>query len=148
VKSRTNANRRKEVPTITVLSALLIVTAVGTTYYWADFYFRGGVHVIKEDWYLRFERSFTPADLWMSACALIGAVGLLTGQPYGLVFALLAAGSLLFLALMDITFNIQNNLYHLIPTSSQMKFELLINLWTLGLGAALIFYLAPRIEFL
>ena len=65
-----------------------------------------------------------------------------------MVFALLAAGSLLFLALMDITFNIQNNLYPLIPTSSQMKFELLINLWTLGLGAALIFYLSPRIAFL
>jgi len=47
----------------------------------------------------------------MSVCALVGAVGLLTGQAYGLVFALLAAGSLLLLALMDITFNIQNNLY-------------------------------------
>jgi len=134
-------------PTITVLSALLIITAVATICYWADFYIRGGVHVIKEDWYLKFERAFPPADLWMSACALIGAVGLLTEQPYGLVFALLAAGSLLFLALMDITFNIQNNLYPLIRTSSQMKFELLINLWTLGLGAAVIIYLAPRIEF-
>lgn len=134
-------------PTITALSALLIVTALGTICYWADFYIRGGVHVIKEDWYLRFERAFTPADLWMSACALIGAVGLLTEQPYGLVFALLAAGSLLFLALMDITFNIQNNLYPLITTSREMKFELLINLWTLGLGAAVIVYLAPRIDF-
>lgn len=135
-------------PTITALSALLIITALATICYWADFYIRGGVHVIKEDWYLKFERAFPPADLWMSACALIGAAGLLTGQPYGLVFALLAAGSLLFLALMDITFNIQNNLYPLIATSSQMKFELLINLWTLGLGAALIVYLSPRIEFL
>jgi len=134
-------------PTITALSALLIVTALGTICYWADFYIRGGVHVIKEDWYLKFERAFTPADLWMSACALIGAVGLLTEQPYGLVFALLAAGSLLFLALMDITFNIQNNLYPLITTSREMKFELLINLWTLGLGAAVIVYLAPRIDF-
>ena len=70
------------------------------------------------------------------------------GEPYGLVFAFLAAGSLLFLALMDITFNIQNNLYPLVTTSNEMKFELLINLWTLGLGAAVIIYLAPRIDFL
>ena len=97
---------------------------------------------------MKFERAFPPADLWMSTCAIIGAIGLLTGQPYGLVFAFLAAGSLLFLTLMDITFNIQNGLYHLITTSSQMKFELLINLWTLGLGAAIIVYLSPRIELL
>lgn len=78
----------------------------------------GVVHVIIEDWYIKFERAFTIADIWMSVYALVGAVGLLTGQAYGLVFALLAAGSLLFLALMDITFNIQNNLYSLVATSS------------------------------
>jgi len=133
---------------IIALSVLLIMTAVGVIYYWADFFIRGGVHVLKEDWYIKFERSFPPADLWMSACAILGAAGLLTGQTYGLVFTLIAAGSLLFLALMDITFNVQNNLYRLIATSSQMKFELLINVWTLALGVALIVYLGPRIAFL
>lgn len=133
---------------IIALSVLLIMTAVGVIYYWADFYIRGGVHVIKDDWYIKFERAFPPADLWMSACALLGAGGLLTGQTFGLVFTLLAAGSLLFLALMDITFNIQNNLYPLVATSSQMKFELAINVWTLALGVALIVCLGPRIAFL
>jgi len=133
---------------IIALSVLLIMTAVGVIYYWADFYIRGGVHVIKEDWYIKFEKSFTPADLWMSACALLGAGGLLTGQTFGLLFALLAAASLIFLALMDITFNIQNRLYPLVATSSQMKFEVVINVWTLGLGVALIVCLWPRIAFL
>jgi hypothetical protein len=137
-----------EVHMIIALSVLLIMTAVGVIYYWADFYLRGGVHVLKEDWYIKFERAFPPADLWMSACAILGAAGLLAGQTYGLVFTLLAAGSLLFLALMDITFNVQNNLYRLVATSSQMKFELLINVWTLALGVALIVYLGPRIAFL
>jgi hypothetical protein len=137
-----------EVHMIIALSVLLIMTAVGVIYYWADFFIRGGVHVLKEDWYIKFERAFPPADLWMSACAILGAAGLLTGQTYGLVFTLIAAGSLLFLALMDITFNVQNNLYRLIATSSQMKFELLINVWTLALGVALIVYLGPRIAFL
>ena len=133
---------------IIALSVLLIMTAFGVIYYWADFYIRGGVHVVKEDWYIKFEKAFTTADLWMSACALLGAAGLLTGQTYGLLFTLLAAGSLLFLALMDITFNIQNNLYPLVATSSQMKFELLINVWTLALGVALIVCLSPRIALL
>lgn len=132
---------------IIALSVLLILTAIGVIYYWADFYIRGGVHVIKEDWYIKFERAFPPADLWMSACALLGAAGLLTGQAYGLLFALLAAGSLLFLALMDITFNVQNRLYPLVARSNQMRFELMINVWTLGLGVALIVSLWPRIAF-
>jgi len=133
---------------IVTLSALLIATALGVVYYWADFYLRGAVNVITEDWYIKFERAFPPADLWMSACAIIGAVGLLKGDTYGLLFALITAASLIFLALMDITFNIQNSLYRLTSSSSQMKFEVFINVWTLGLGIAVIALLSPRIEFI
>lgn len=127
------------------LSVLLIGTAIGLIYYWIDFYVRGGVQVVNEDWYVRFQKAFPTADLWTAACALVGAIGLLAGQTYGLLFALLTASSLIFLGLMDVTFNIQNNLYRLVGTSSQMKFELFINLWTLGLGIALIVFLWPRL---
>jgi hypothetical protein len=120
------------------ISVLLIVTALGVIYYWADFFIRGGVHVKEDDWYIKFERAFPPADLWMAACALVGAVGLITDNTYGLIFALLAASSSIFLGLMDITFNLQNNLYSLFATSSQMKFEALVNLWTIGVGIAVI----------
>jgi hypothetical protein len=133
---------------MTALSVLLIITAVMTLYYWVDFFFKRGVQVSQDDWYVKFERAFPPADMWMSACAVVGAVGMLTEQTYGLIFGLLAASSLIFLALMDITFGIQNNLYHLIKTSNQMRFEVLINAWTLGLGIALIVYLSPRIDFI
>jgi hypothetical protein len=127
-----------------ILALLLIISALGTIYYWADFYLRGEVQVIEDEWYIKFEKAFLVADLWgVSACSLIGAVGLLTEQPYGPFFSLLAAGSMIFLALMDITFNIENNLYPLIATSSQMVFELVINLWFLVLGISLIVYLWP-----
>jgi len=127
-----------------ILALLLIISALGTIYYWADFYLRGEVQVIEDEWYIKFEKAFLVADLWgVSACSLIGAVGLLTEQPYGPFFSLLAASSMIFLALMDITFNIENNLYPLIATSSQMVFELVINLWFLVLGISLIVYLWP-----
>ena len=131
---------------IITMSTLLILTAIGVVYYWSEFYLRGSVHTVKEDWYIKFERAFPPADIWMAACALAGAIGLLLGQTYGVVFSLLAASSLVFLALMDITFNIQNRLYHMVATLNQMRFELFINLWTLGLGIALITYLSSRIN--
>ena len=130
---------------IVVLSILLIGTAVGMVYYWIDFYTKGEVQVTKDDWYTKFEKAFVPADLWTSACAVVGAVGLLTGKTYGLLFAILAAGSLIFLASMDITFNIQNKLYSLVASSNQMKFEVVINVWTLALGIILIISLWPRI---
>ena len=130
---------------ILVLSVLLIVTALFTIYYWLDFYLRGGVQVIQEEWYIKFEKAFPAADLWMAACALLGAVGLLTEQTYGLLFSLLAASSLIFLALMDITFNVENKLYRLVGTSREMALELLINLWGLSFGVILIAYLWPRI---
>ena len=132
-------------PLITlILALLLIISALGAVYYWADFYFRGGVQVVNEEWYVKFEKAFTIADLWgIVACSLIGAVGLLTEQSYGPFFCLLAAGSMIFLALMDITFNIENKLYPLIAVSNQMVFELFINLWFLVLGISLVFYLWP-----
>ena len=128
-----------------ILAVLLIITALGTIYYWADFYLRGGgIQVLKEEWYMKFEKAFLVADLWgISTCSLIGAVGLLTEQPYGLFFSLLASGSMIFLALMDITFNVENKLYPLIATSNRMVFELGINLWFLVLGISLIVYLWP-----
>ena len=129
------------------LAVLLIISALVVIYYWADFFIRGGVNVIKEDWYIKFERAFPPADIWMAICALLGAIGLLTGQAYALLFLALAAGSLLFLALMDITFNVQNRLYPLVATSNEMRFELLLNVWALGLGIGLIVYLWPRMAF-
>jgi len=127
------------------IAVLLIGSAVFVIYYWADFYIRGAVHVVKKDWYIKFQRAFPPADLWMSACAIVGAIGLLTGQAYGLVFTLLAASSMIFLALMDITFNVQNNLYSLVSTSGQMKLELSINICTLALGIGLMIYVWPKI---
>jgi hypothetical protein len=127
-----------------ILAVLLIITALFNIYYWAAFYLRGGVAVIEDEWYMKFEKAFLVADLWgLSACSLIGAVGLLTEQSYGPFFSLLAAGSLIFLALMDITFNIQNGLYPLIALSNQMVLELVINLWALVLGVTLIVHLLP-----
>ena len=129
-----------------ILAVLLIISALGTIYYWADFYLRGEVQVIEEEWYIKFEKAFLVADLWgITTCSLIGALGLLTEQPYGQFFSLLAAGSMIFLALMDITFNIENNLYQLIATSNQMVFELVINLWFLVLGISIVVYLWPII---
>jgi hypothetical protein len=129
----------------TLLAVLLIGTAVVTVAYWVDFFVRGTVQAGEQDWYLRFERAFPAADAWMSACSVVAAVGLLAGAGYGPAFGLLAAGSLIFLGLLDVSFNLENGLYRRLPASGQMWAELVINVLSLGLGAWLVVYLVGRV---
>ena len=57
-------------------------------------------------------------------------------RAWGARCGLLAGSALLYLAAMDITFDIENGLYGLVPHSPPMQFELLINAWSLALGIA------------
>jgi hypothetical protein len=133
---------------ILILSILLIMSALLIICYWVDFFLRKGVQVIQEAWYIIFQKAFPVADMWLATCALLGAIGLLTGQTYGILFSMLAASSMIFLALMDITFNVENQLYRLVGTSSEMKLELVGNIWMLLVGVILIVCLWTRINFI
>ena len=128
-----------------ILSIWMIASAIALVYYWVDFFSRKGVQVLQDEYYIKFQKSFPIADMWIVVCALLGAIGLLTEQNYGLLFSLLGASSAIFLALMDITFNIQNKLYRLVGESREMLFELVLNLWALILGIVLIVCLGTRI---
>ncbi|MFX1577916.1 MAG: hypothetical protein ACFFCF_12220 [Promethearchaeota archaeon] len=125
-----------------LLAVLLILTAILTIVFWVDFFLKGDVQVTKEEWYIKFESAFPVADFWLAICAIIGGIGILIGQSFGPFFALLAASALIFLALMDITFNIQNKMYQLVRKSREMAFELVINVWCLALGITLIVLLS------
>jgi hypothetical protein len=129
---------------IFVLSLLLVLTVILMIYYWVEFFFRKGVQVIQDEWYIKFQKAFPVADMWLTLCALLGAIGLLTEQDYGFFFSLLAASSMIFLALMDITFNVEIKLYRLIRTSNEMKMELAANIWFSSVGIILIISLWTR----
>ena len=123
-----------------IVSVLLVMTSIFLVYYWIDFFLRKGVQVIREEWYIKFQKAFPVADMWAAICALLSVIGLITEQNYGLLFSLLTASSLIFLALMDITFNVENKLYNLVGTSNEMKLELAGNIWFLSIGIILIIY--------
>jgi hypothetical protein len=120
------------------LAALLIATGVGTLVYWVNYFLQGDVRVLTYRWYGAFEDSFPVADSWMAACAILAGIGLLRAAPWGALFGLLAGSALIFLAGMDITFNIENGLYALAAASDAMKFEIFLNVWTLTMGAVTI----------
>jgi hypothetical protein len=126
--------------------ALLAATAIVTIAYWVDFFWHGSVNVVEEDWYIKFERSFPPADVFMACSAAVAAVGLFADRAWGVAWALVAAGGLMFLGLIDTTFNVQNGLYRHLRTSWPMRAELVINVWSLGLGTALLVAMIGRVS--
>jgi uncharacterized membrane protein (DUF2068 family) len=117
----------------------LAVAAVGTTAYWLVFFTSGAVHVQRDAAYLAFEKAFPLADGWMAACAVLGAVGLWRGRPWGLLFGLLAASSLVFLGCMDVLWNLNSGSYAI--GNNAMKAEIAINVFCLAGGSLLILYL-------
>ena len=115
------------------------IAYLGTTAYWIVFFTSGAVHVQDDAAYLAFENAFPLADGWMAACAALAAVGLWRGRPWGLLFGLLAASSLVFLGCMDVLWNLNAGSYG-IP-SGAMTAEFVINVFCLAGGVLLILYL-------
>jgi len=121
---------------VRILSSLLILGAVITLAYWANYFVAGDVRVLPDYWYSAFEDSFLVADGWMALCMLLAGIGLWRGTKSGALFGLMAGSALIYLAAMDITFNVEHGLYALLPHSGAMITEAWINASSLGLGVA------------
>ncbi|MBI1358809.1 MAG: hypothetical protein GC155_00830 [Alphaproteobacteria bacterium] len=117
-----------------VLSGLLILGAVVTAFYWWSYFTGGDVMVVHDRWYTAFESSFPAADGWLAACMLAAGAGLWSGQRWAARAGLLAGSALIYLAAMDITFNVENGLYSLAAGNDAMKFEIFINAASALLG--------------
>ena len=116
------------------LGVCLILTAIVTVAYWADYFTSAEVAVVPARWYTAFESSFPAADAWMALCSLLAGLAVWRGGPSAGRLALLASSAMLYLAAMDITFNLENGLYPLARASNAMRFEMLINSWSFVLG--------------
>jgi len=117
-----------------VLGICLILTAAVTVAYWVDYFTSAEVAVVPARWYTAFESSFPVADGWMALTSLLAGIGFWRGSTWAGRLGLLAGSALLYLAAMDITFNLENGLYPLARASNAMRFEMLINGWSLVLG--------------
>jgi len=117
-----------------ILSVFLIVGALVTAFYWWSYFTGGDVMVLHDRWYAAFESSFPVADGWMALCMFAAGIGLWSGKPWGARAGLLAGSALLYLAAMDITFDVENGMYAMAAPNDAMKFEVFINVTTVLLG--------------
>lgn len=118
-----------------ILAILLGLTGLGTLIFWVVFAFEDPQESflarVCPAWY-PWERSFILADGWVIVASLVSAYGLLQRRPWGRHWAGMASSAMLFLALMDILFFLQNGLY--LYRHPEVLTEALIHFWLLGLG--------------
>jgi len=92
-----------------ILAILQIIFAVGLIGIWIYFFLVEFKDPNKEECYIKHERSFPLPDIGLIAVSLfVAAIGLLTNQRFGIFFTIVAGGALMFLGLIDFSFNLQN----------------------------------------
>jgi len=126
-------------PAARAVTALLVVTAVGTVAYWIAFFAGGGtLHSSETDAYLAFERAFPAADGWMATAALSAAVGLARRRPWAVLAGIATGSAVVFLGLLDVLFNVEQGLYA--TPSGAMAVEMVINVFCHTTGPFLLVY--------
>jgi hypothetical protein len=120
-------------PAAGAVCALLVVTALGTLAYWVGF-FAGGeaLHSSGTDVYRGFEHAFPAADAWMAAAAVAAAIGLRRRRPWATAAGVACGSALVFLGLLDVTFNLEQRLYA--EPSGAMAAEIIINAFCMSAG--------------
>ena len=133
---RMNNRQRKQF----ILAAILeLALVVGIVLFWVAFFTTDEVQIrdprLKEK-YLAFESAFPIPDAYLSIVLVIGSIGLWRKKSYGRLFSLLGGASLVFLGLLDISFNAQHGIYRL--GWGEAALNLFMNLMCLGVGVFLI----------
>ncbi|MBS2027031.1 MAG: hypothetical protein JST54_03920 [Deltaproteobacteria bacterium] len=116
----------------------LIVAFVVTVAYWVIWFFvdRAILASANTESYYVFENAFPVADTWLAVTALLGAIALRKRRATTLLWCLCAGSASLYLAGMDILFDLENGIYKA-PTGDWggVVVEALINAGTLFIGA-------------
>ena len=119
------------------VAVLELMTGLGIILFWIGFFTVGLAPANPPDGYFVFEHSFPPPDTVLALTLIAAAVLLLKGKALGRSLSLVAAGGLLFLGIIDTSFNIQNGMYAISVTDTILN--AFINAWCVGFGAFLVY---------
>lgn len=120
---------------------LLWFGAVATAAYWIIWFGidRGWLATASTPAYYAFENAFPVSDAWMGVTGVLAAVALQRNRPTALLWMLLTGSATLYLAGMDVLFDLENGIYtHGDPGG--VVVEALINVLCLGGGTAVIVF--------
>jgi len=115
---------------------LAILTAVGLVLFWIGFFTVGLAPENPPAGYFAYEHSFPPPDITLAIVLLIGSMMCLKGQAKGAIILAAAGGGLVFLGILDMSFNFQNGMYSI--SVMDMILNAFINLWCVIFGALIV----------
>ncbi|HRZ25723.1 MAG TPA: hypothetical protein P5346_06245 [Spirochaetota bacterium] len=119
----------KNLKPVVVLESL---TAIGLILFWTGFFTIGLAPESPPPGYFEYEHSFPLPDLILAAALLAAAWMLRRGKPAGRTLSLVCAGALIFLGVLDFSFNIQNGMYAI--SAMDLVLNAFINAWCVLLG--------------
>ncbi len=117
------------------IAILELLTAVGLILFWIGFFTMGLAPKNPPRGYLEYEHSFPLPDGLLAVLLLVAGILLLLNNPLGGNLSLIAAGALVFLGVLDFSFNIQNGIYKI--SKGDLITNVFINLWCVGFGVAI-----------
>jgi hypothetical protein len=115
---------------------LLVLTGVGLLFFWMLFFTVGLAPEPAPAGYFQYEHAFVVPDLLVASTMLCAAYLRRRGHPLGFLLTVAAAGSLVFLGLLDACFNWQNGVYGL--SIQELVSNGLLNAYCVAVGLVLI----------
>jgi len=101
--------------------------AAGIILFWTFFFVAGPADIPDprfQEIYLAFETSFPAADGLLALLLFCGGIGLWRKALAGWFFSLMAGSMLIFLGMLDVTFNIRQGIYRLAPGDTVLNLSL------------------------
>lgn len=118
------------------IAVLELLTGIGLILFWIGFFTIGLAPENPPPCYFAYEHSFPLPDIVLAIVLLAAGILLLSGNPRGGRLSLVAAGALIFLGLLDFSFNIQNGIYKI--SALDLILNAFINIWCVGFGLAIV----------
>ena len=118
-----------------IIGILQILGASAIIWFWYDWFKNQNKNPENTESYLSHERSFPIVDLgWIVPTLIIAAIGNFIGEKFGIFFSAVSGGALVFLGVIDITYNVQQGRHKSHPS------DLILNLVVLIGGIVVIIY--------
>ena len=121
---------------INTISILSIITAVGLILFWIGFFTIGLAPKNPPAGYFVYEHSFPVPDIILALVLIAGSVLNMTGGTHGNTLLVACGGALVFLGILDMSFNFQNGMYKI--SVLDMILNAFINLWCVIFGALIV----------
>ena len=124
-----------EVKGLKTIAVLELLTGVGLILFWIGFFTIGLAPENPPPCYFAYEHSFPLPDIVMAIVMLASGMMLLKNKASGRILSLVCSGGLVFLGLLDFSFNIQNGIYMI--STMDMALNAFINVWCVVFGIAI-----------